>query len=483
MNISRIMLALLLIVGAGGALAGGTSAFFSDTETSTGNTFTAGSFDLKIDNDSYYNGNRCVNIGTSLPDWRWQGDSAYPVPGTPCATSWTLSDLGNGLLFFDFDDIKPDDEGEDTISIHVQNNAWACLDLSLTSNDDNTSTEPELADGDGVGTDDAWDGELAQNLQMLWWADDGDNVYEVGETQITNGAQTIDAMFGQDHLFSVTLADSLKNIWTPNDVTPDPIPAEQTVYIAKAWCMGTLTPAALAQDGNGTDGPLAPNRVGTGFTCDGTLLDNKTQTDGVTMDVAFRAEQHRNNPNFKCDPTQQRQAKITVTKIVNNNDGGNNTVGSFQLFLDGLVDVNLTSGVQIDVNPGTYTVAELGASGYEASFSGQCDVDGVITLAEGDVKTCTITNDDIRPNVTLIKNVVGGTAVVTDFKMRVNGFLVPSGGSRSVNSNTNVAITEDAFAGYTPTALTGTGCPANLGDVFQLNEGVAITCTITNTAN
>lgn len=60
MNTSRILLALMLIIGAGGAVATGTSAFFSDTETSTGNTFTAGAIDLKIDHTKQtYNDDTC----------------------------------------------------------------------------------------------------------------------------------------------------------------------------------------------------------------------------------------------------------------------------------------------------------------------------------------------------------------------------------------------------------------------------------------
>src|SRR3972149_3922662 len=101
-----------------------TSSFFSDTETSTGNTFQAGAIDLKIDNTSYYNGQ----------------------PST--LTTWTLDDLTN-QLFFNFTDVKPGDWGEDTISLHVDtNDAWACMDMNLTSDDDNTCTESELSDGD-----------------------------------------------------------------------------------------------------------------------------------------------------------------------------------------------------------------------------------------------------------------------------------------------------------------------------------------------
>src|SRR3990167_5600630 len=77
-----------------------TSSFFSDTETSTANTLEAGSVDLQIDNTSYYN-------GAPSPD-----------------TTWDLSDLP-GHLFFNFNDLKPGDFGEDTISLHVQNDAWA----------------------------------------------------------------------------------------------------------------------------------------------------------------------------------------------------------------------------------------------------------------------------------------------------------------------------------------------------------------------
>lgn len=68
MNISRIVLGLLLIVSAGGAVATGTSAFFSDTETSTGNTFTAGAIDLKIDHTRQtYNGDECQNGCVEVP--------------------------------------------------------------------------------------------------------------------------------------------------------------------------------------------------------------------------------------------------------------------------------------------------------------------------------------------------------------------------------------------------------------------------------
>ncbi|MBI4088103.1 hypothetical protein HY418_01840 [Candidatus Kaiserbacteria bacterium] len=43
--------------------------------------------------------------------------------------------------------------------------------------------------------------------------------------------------------------------------------------------------------------------------------------------------------------------------------------------------------------PGSYSVNETGGpSGYVASFSGACDSSGTVTISEGDILTCTITN-------------------------------------------------------------------------------------------
>ena len=39
----------------------GTNAFFNDVETASGNTFTTGGIDLKVDSQSHYNGLTCEN--------------------------------------------------------------------------------------------------------------------------------------------------------------------------------------------------------------------------------------------------------------------------------------------------------------------------------------------------------------------------------------------------------------------------------------
>jgi len=168
----KLFLSLAVIVAVGGGVAASTGAFFSDTETSTGNTFTAGALDLTIDNSSYgfdWN-NPLIPIANTTGAW-----------GPNAANSWALSDLTN-QLFFSFADLKPGDYGEDTISLHVQNNAWACMNLKLTGTPENGVNGPETAVPDlTTGTN---DGELQDYLSFIFWNDDGDNVLEPGEQVI-----------------------------------------------------------------------------------------------------------------------------------------------------------------------------------------------------------------------------------------------------------------------------------------------------------
>ena len=176
MNKKKLIISLSVIGLAAAVAIGGTIAYFNDTETSEGNTFTAGELDLKIDNTSYYNG----ELNTE--------------------TTWTYQDpIG---LFFNFQDLKPGDWGEDTISLHVyDNDAWACMDFNLYNADDNGLIEPEESAGDT--TDGPGRGELQNQINFVWWADDGDNVLEEGE----NVFQQMISL-GELNAFSIALADA-----------------------------------------------------------------------------------------------------------------------------------------------------------------------------------------------------------------------------------------------------------------------------------
>jgi len=255
----------LSVIGVVAAVAiGGTIAYFNDTETSTGNTFTAGVIDLKVDNHSWYNG-------------VYQGD-----------LSWELDDLTD-QLFFDFGDLKPTDWGEDTISLHVNgNDAWACMDFYLYNADDNGLTEPEseVDTTDGPGR-----GELQNQINFVWWADDGDNVLEEDENVFQS---TIS--LSELNTFSVALADSSET----GVLSSTPLVGDSDYYIGKAWCFGNFALTPVAQDGYGYGQSNGPDVRYCGISCDGSSTNNLTQSDRVQVALSFRAVQSRNNDDFLC---------------------------------------------------------------------------------------------------------------------------------------------------------------------------------------
>ena len=278
----KILLSIATIGFVGAAAAGLTGAFFSDTETSTGNTFTAGAIDLKVDSVQHYNGMVCTVVG-EVSTWQPEvgfvpGPDQYPVAGTPCDGTWSLVDLDTvAHKFFNFGDVKPADQGESTVSLHIDNNpAWACVDIKTTGNNENSRIEPEITAGDL--TDDPDGGELAENIHVFAWLDNastsgavlGDNIWQAGEIVL----QTPVALSALGATTTLALADS---------VTGSPLPGGSTSYVGLGWCAGTLNASV----------------PGT-WTCDGSTMGNNAQTDSATTTVAFRVEQSRNNAAFRC---------------------------------------------------------------------------------------------------------------------------------------------------------------------------------------
>lgn len=250
----RILLSLMSIAAVSGLVFGVSRAFFSDKETSTGNTFQAGAIDLKVDYKSTYNG--------------------------ATSTAWTLKDLTSAEKFFDIADVKPGDKGEGTISLHVYNNdAWGCVSIIPTLNDDVSSTEPELeVTGETANTDSIYDGELAQNMQFRIWADTcanggtpGDNIYQANcDTLLTEGTGPLTPT-------TWALADSThSNVFT--GLANNPLVGLQDYYLGVAWGV--------------------PDAVG-----------NIIQTDKYMADISFTAVQSRNNPTFVC-PTPVPQSEL-----------------------------------------------------------------------------------------------------------------------------------------------------------------------------
>ncbi len=173
--------------------------------------------------------------------------------------------------------------------------------------------------------------------------------------------------------------------------------------------------------------------------------------------------------------------QLKLVKTVNNDHGGTKNVADFVLKVD---STTVTSG---DFNPftiGAHNASEINLPGYSASdWGGDCTANGSITLTLADSKTCTITNNDVSPQLTVIKHVItdnGGQALAGDFTMNVTGTNVSDPSfAGAENPGTTVtldagdySVNEEDFAGYTKTL--GTDCSGTI------TIGETRTCTITN---
>jgi hypothetical protein len=177
-----------------------------------------------------------------------------------------------------------------------------------------------------------------------------------------------------------------------------------------------------------------------------------------------------------CTFTNTKRPTLTVTKIVVNDNGGTLGVSDFPLFIDG---GSVTSGTQNISTVGAHTVSETSNSGYTATIGGDCASDGTVTLASGENKVCTITNNDISPTLTLVKTVTnnnGGNNVAADFQGMIDGNNVAWSVAVPVNAGAHTA-SETTVSGYTPSAWGG-DCAANGSVTLALAQNK--TCTITN---
>ena len=256
----KILISISIIGIAAAVAVGGTIAFFNDTETSTGNIFTAGSIDLTIDsNGSSYN-------GQGLPD-----------------TNFFSKDLTDEK-FFVFDDIKPGDFGVRDISMHVSSNpAYACFIIHNKVDLDNGITDPEdEVDNVNDNADGTADGDLSRDLELFAWEDlNADQTYDpgTGEPPLTHDG----GGFDPDSFFDITF-----EIMFDSTAGLGPFVQNDNRNFALAWCAGTQT----------------VNHVTGEITCDGSGMGDISQTDIFTADITLYAEQVRNNPDFKCSDVQ-----------------------------------------------------------------------------------------------------------------------------------------------------------------------------------
>ncbi len=252
LGISKILGSIALIAFTGTVAVSATGAFFSDTESSTGNTFTAGSIDLSIGSQSTssYNG---INQFGLLAD-------------------------NDGRTLFTFTDLKPGDTGQGVFDLQVTSNeAYACAKQTFQSYPENNAIEPETEAGDNANNG-ANDGELQNYLQFATFADiNSNNVFDLGEPLNTldgNGFSPNEAVLAG----WIPVADpTTPNTW----LTIGSMQPNVTYKAGFIYCFGNIDPvtgACTQQPGN----------------------QNVAQTDGISGSIEFQAIQTRNNAAFTC---------------------------------------------------------------------------------------------------------------------------------------------------------------------------------------
>jgi uncharacterized repeat protein (TIGR01451 family) len=262
----------------------------------------------------------------------------------------------------------------------------------------------------------------------------------------------------------------------PSDVTltaTGPATISGTAPVASAIPAGQYALSESAVPGYST----------TGFDC------------GATVNVAA-------GTNVVCTIVNDDIApSLTLVKTVVNNDGGTLQPADFSLQIGGTtvaqnVALPETAGVALNVGElqvdgylptGVSCTSDLGL---DVNATGTAAITVTPRLAEDIV--CTITNDDVRPGLTVVKNVVndnGGNAVVGDFVLQVNGTQVTSNVLNQYLAGTALVISEVQIPGY---VATGTICVSDRiesnntldvstgGATVTLSPGESVQCTITN---
>jgi len=255
----RKMLVGLGAVGVASAGAGlGTTAYFNDTETFENNTLTAGELDLFVHVDY------SEDQGSYA---QWSTD-----PGTFIDGNVVGGEEDGDSLSIEVSDLKPGDSGEGEFCFSIVDNPaymWMCGEL--TENNENGQSEPE-SDADTTGGDPGEGmGELADAMEVTvsYCTDDeeGDNV--IGDEIVSGSlAEVMLALQAGVPLSGDGDADAPLDGREPFDGVTEPFVDDEPNIDEQCVCFEWEVPVEVG---------------------------NEIQTDSVSFDFEFYAEQSRHN--------------------------------------------------------------------------------------------------------------------------------------------------------------------------------------------
>ena len=221
----------------------------------------------------------------------------------------------------------------------------------------------------------------------------------------------------------------------------------------------------------------------TGLTCNGDASSGSTGAkSGSTANIDLKA-----GGSVTCTFTNTKAGHILVDKVT---DPAADPA-SFEFHPSYGSNFSLTDAAAPndsgDLKPGTYSVAELAAAGWDltgATCDDQSPVEA-ISLQAGETVKCTFTNTK-RATIIDKKVMVGGTSTF-DFTGDPSGSISTNNGtiSEEVKPGTYTS-TETAKTGWDLTDVTcsdtdSTGSVGNANATFKVSAGETVTCTFTNT--
>lgn len=169
-----------------------------------------------------------------------------------------------------------------------------------------------------------------------------------------------------------------------------------------------------------------------------------------------------------------RKGTINVVKTVINDSGRTKTAADFRLYVNGgAVRSGDTNAFPTD--GGVYTVTETVDPNYTRTFSGDCDVNGRMTLGAGDNRFCIVTNNDIGAVLPVVPPLI-------DLVKTASPLSLPAGPGTVVYTYTlhntgTVPVTDITIVGDTCSPIILASGDTNNDAKLDLNETWINTCT------
>jgi len=253
-------------------------------------------------------------------------------------------------------------------------------------------------------------------------------------------------------------------------------------FIINATGASGPTPSTFAGSESGTVITFTTPTLG--YNIDETTIAGYTKTIGANCSGTLNWGDDKT-----CTITNDDKAPILhLRKMLTNDNGGTKTLADFTLYANGTGSNDISGTSPVDsgatLKADTFTLSETNVSGYSRS-AWEC-VGGThasgsssISLGIGEEATCTITNNDIQPKLTITKIVVGDSTPVSSFTLNVGATTVESGVQNGFNAG-NYIVSESAVTLSNYNTVISGNCAPN-GSI-TLNPGDVKACTITNTA-